>query len=137
MNGRMDFRRATITEADLQDIVFGKDINFSDTRFGFAVKAKGARQPGSQTAGGAPGAERSKCLEEASDVATVFRFVTFEGHAYFLRAAFCGRTSLEHVIFHKDANFTDAIFQAHQAPGRPVFSLSYVILPSCASSGPS
>jgi hypothetical protein len=62
----------------------------------------------------------------APDVATVFRFVTFEGNAYFLRTAFCGRTSLERVIFYKDANFTDATFQNYQALGRPGFSLSYV-----------
>jgi hypothetical protein len=123
----MDFRRATITEADLQDIVFGKDINFSDTRFGVAVDAARAHQQGSQTAGpGAPPAGQPKCPQVAPAVATVFRFVTFEGHAYFLRTAFCGRTSLEQVIFHKDVNFTDATFQDHQVSGRPGFSLSYV-----------
>ena len=89
INSRMDFRRATITEAHLQDIVFGKDINFSDTRFGVAVDAKRADQQGSYTVGpGAPRAGPTKCPQVAPDVATVFRFVTFEGHAYFLRAGF-------------------------------------------------
>ena len=127
INGRLDFRRAIITEAHLQDIVFGKDINFSDTRFGVAVDAARTHQQGGQTAGpNAPRAGQVKCPQVAPDVATMFRFVTFEGHAYFLRTAFCGRTSLERVIFHKDANFTDATFQDHQTSGRPGFSLSYV-----------
>jgi uncharacterized protein YjbI with pentapeptide repeats len=92
INGRMDFRRATITEADLQDLVFTKDINFSDTRFGMAVEAKGAPPQERHTAGhGGPRAEQPQCPPVAPDVATVLRFVTFEGHAYFLRTAFCGR----------------------------------------------
>jgi uncharacterized protein YjbI with pentapeptide repeats len=127
MNGRMDFRRTTITEADFQDIVFERDINYSDARFGYPVEAKGAQQQGSQTSGDtAPRAGQPQCPQVARDVATMFRFVTFEGHAYFLRAVFCGRTSLEHVIFQKDADFTDATFQDHQDLGRPGFSLSYV-----------
>jgi uncharacterized protein YjbI with pentapeptide repeats len=129
IQGRMDFRRAVITEAHLQDLVFEKDVDFSDTRFGVAADAEQAPQQASQ-AGGPSGslARQTKCPSaspEVRNVATVFRFVTCEGHAYFLRTAFCGRTNLERVTFHKDANFTDALFfRGHRA--LPVFSLSYV-----------
>jgi uncharacterized protein YjbI with pentapeptide repeats len=133
IEGRMDFRRATISEAHIQDITFVKDVNFSDVIFGTAVSEK-------EHTVKTEGKKAGNCATLASDFATVFRFVTFEGNAYFLRTCFAGRTSLEWVFFHKDANFTSATLKGRVENGRsmfsffkgsaehdkPVFSLSYV-----------
>jgi hypothetical protein len=119
IEGRMDFRRATISETHFQDITFVKDVNFSDVIFGAeATDEEHAAKPGGKKPG--------NCVTLASDFATVFHFVTFEGNAYFLRTCFAGRTSLENIFFYKDANFISATFKGRMAQGKPVFSFSYV-----------
>ncbi len=99
IDGRFDFRNASIFNAHFQDIVFVKDVDFSDAKFGHLVYP---------------------------DFTTVFRYVTFEADAYFLRTAFSSRTSFEKVNFKKDADFTDAWFSEGRHDGKPVLSLSYV-----------
>ena len=119
IQGRLDFRRAKVSETHLQDVTFEKDVNFSDAVFGAPVSPEAqAVQPE-----GTPG---STCATARAECVTVFRFLTFEGHADFLRTHFTGPTSLERVTFRKDANFTGAQVKGHAEDGKPAFALSYV-----------
>lgn len=58
--------------------------------------------------------------------ATVFRFVTFESDAFFIRTEFHGDTVFENVKFKKEANFTNADFNASSVDKKRKFSLSYL-----------
>jgi uncharacterized protein YjbI with pentapeptide repeats len=119
IEGRLDFRKARISEAHLQDVTFEKDVNFSDVLFG----APGLNEARDAQPGGTPG---DTCAASVSEYVTVFRFVTFEGHADFLRTCFAGPTSFERVTFRKDANFTGATVKGHAESGKPAFVFSYV-----------
>ena len=103
VNGRLDFRRSMICEAHFQDIIFENDVDFSDVKFGIPLEGKTVRK-----------------------LATVFRFVTFESDAYFIRTEFHSDTAFERIKFKGDANFTDIAFKDFKRGDTKRFSLSYL-----------
>lgn len=106
IEGRFDFRNATITEAHFQDIIFEKDIDFSDVEFGVPLNKESER------------------VHDCFSI--VFKFVTFESDAYFIRTNFSGNTALENINFKKRVDFTDADFTNKMVDCKQNFSLSYI-----------
>lgn len=105
LEGRIDFRRAIISEAHFEDIIFEKDLDLSDVHFCIPLATS----------------------ENVKNLAVVFRYVTFESNAYFIRTAFNGNTAFERVNFKKDANFTGANFMHKKNDDKhKFFSLSYI-----------
>lgn len=104
VEGSIDFRNATISEAYFQDIIFEKDIDFSDVKFSIPL-------------------EKGK---QMGKLATVFRYVTFESDANFIRAEFHSDTVFERIKFKRDANFTDIAFKDFKRGDTKRFSLSYL-----------
>ncbi len=111
IKGRMDFRKAKISEAHFQDIIFEKEVDFSDAEFGV---------PTGDT-------------EKDKHFALVFRSATFNSDAYFVRTIFPPNTALEMTNFKNNANFKEAVFKTHgksqitKAENKKQnFSLSYV-----------
>jgi len=100
IEGRIDFREAIISEAHFQDLIFEKDVDFSDVQFGD--------------------------LSAAKKLAVVFRFITFESDAYFIRAVFAADTAFERINFEEDADFTDAVFSGERNAGKHKLFLSYL-----------
>ncbi len=100
IQGRIDFRNAVITDAHFQNIVFEKDADFSDVRFG----------------------------NTKNHSAVIFKYITFESDAYFIRTTFSINTDteFERINFKKDANFTNAKFVTNKGTLKQKFSLSYV-----------
>ncbi len=111
--GRVDFRGAQIASLCLKDVVFAKDVDFSDARLG-ALE-------GAATAQGTETAAEEGCGDPSL---TSLRFVTFEGNAFFLRSQILGDLTLEDVGFNGTADFTDAVLQGRRTPAR--FLLSYL-----------
>jgi len=108
---RCDFRRAVISNAHFEDIIFEKDVDFSDTNFGKPV--------------GPP--ESTKEQEQKNDILGVlFKFVTFESDVSFIRTGFWGWTGFHRVNFKKDADFTDCSFKPEVIGKGPSFALSYL-----------
>lgn len=103
VEGRADFRRAKISEAHFQDIVFEKNADFSEAQFGIPLDE----------------------TDTTEDFKSVFKFVTFESDAYFFKTRFSGYTAIQVVNFNKIANFRDAEFIARENIGRQ-FSFSYL-----------
>lgn len=103
VKGRIDFRNSSISEMHFQDIIFENDVDFSDVKFGISLE------------------------EGKTDgkLATVFRYVTFESDAYFIRAEFHSDTVFERIKFKGDANFTDIAFKDFKHRDQKKFSLSY------------
>lgn len=104
IGARIDLRGAWITEANFENIVFEKDVDFFDAEFGKLIKED----------------------DNIINPATVFRFVTFESDVFFIKAKFYGRTALENVNFKREANFTNAEFIWNQDKAANAFSLSYL-----------
>jgi uncharacterized protein YjbI with pentapeptide repeats len=103
LEGRVDFRRAKISEAHFQDIVFEKNADFSEAQFGILLDEG----------------------EKAEDFKSVFKFITFESDVYFFKTRFSGYTKIQVVNFNKTANFRDAEFIVRENIGRQ-FSFSYL-----------
>jgi hypothetical protein len=100
IEGRIDFREAIISEAHFQDLILEKDIDFSDVQFGD--------------------------LSADKKMAVVFRFITFESDAYFIRAVFAADTAFERINFEEDADFTDAVFSGEKNACKHKLLLSYL-----------
>ena len=111
--GRVDFRGARIASLCLKDVVFAKDVDFSDALLGAVESAAGEDDTKAATEEG--------CGDPSL---TSLRFVTFEGNAFFLRSQILGDLTLEDVGFNATADFTDAVLQEDETPER--FLLSYV-----------
>jgi hypothetical protein len=165
VNGRIDFRKATISEAHFQDVIFENDVDFSDAVFGIPltmamldVLPKNIKFPESLKdrikyndranylvfIGVMSESDRDDLLNLSENVnyqkavkklfdqsysgplATVFRYVTFESDAYFLRTGFDGKTAFERVNFIRGANLTDAVFMERNETDEKTFSLSYL-----------
>ena len=125
VRGRIDFRNATITDAHFQNIIFEKDIDFSDARFGFQQNSeeKGClsdmQRPSFHALQSIMGSSSFKTIQ-----AVIIRYVTFESDVYFIRTSFFGDISFERINYKNEANFKDAIFTDGSEKQR--FSLSYV-----------
>lgn len=104
IKGRMDFRKARISEAHFQDIIFEKDVDFSDAEFGVPVGDN----------------------EKNKHFALVFRSALFKSDAYFTRTKFPANTAFEITTFKNHANFKDAVFKTGSEKNKQKFSLSYV-----------
>jgi len=119
LRGRLDFRGSTISEVHIQDVIFEKDVYFSDVKFGVLVEEEESNP-----------SQKKKTIQpdmqEAAPLTTIFRFVTFESAADFKRAQFQGNTAFENVTFLQDANFIDADFHAGEEKSDPKFTLSYI-----------
>ena len=98
IQGRIDFRNAVISGAHFQNLIFEKDVDFSDVQFG----------------------------NTNSDGAVIFRFITFESEAYFIRTIFSSDTEFQRINFKKDVNFTNAVFKTEGGNLKQRFSLSYL-----------
>ncbi len=116
---RLDFRGAVITEAHFQDLVFEKDVDFSDVAIGQLVKESPSKAE--EASKKEPQGKVDKGEETTTSFSTVFRFVTFESDAFFLRTKFLGPMAFEKVNFKKEANFREAAFKKAKK-----FSLSYL-----------
>ena len=121
IKGRLDFRNSIISEAHIQDVLFEKNVYFSDSKFGVLVEEK---KGGSVSNTDKKPDKRN--MKVKSSLATVFRFLTFESYADFKRANFLGNTAFENVNFMQDADFTDADFKAGKDGSKQKFSLSYL-----------
>ncbi len=104
VKGRIDFRNSRISEALFRDIIFENDVDFSDVKFGISPK-KG---------------------KTGGKLATVFRSVTFESDANFIRTEFHSDTAFERIKFKGDANFTDIGFKDFKHGDTKKFALSYL-----------
>ena len=87
-----------------QDIIFENDVDFSDVKFGIPLKE----------------------VKTEGKLTTVFRYVTFESDAYFIRTEFHSNTAFERIKFKGDANFTDIAFKDFKRGDAKKFSLSYL-----------
>jgi len=113
INGHVDFRGAKIADAHFQNISFVKDVNFSDVAFG------------SNSDENKPGI--NKATQQSTPIfATVFRFVTFEKDAYFVRSLFSGALELEQLNFKKNTDFTNANLKGKSKKDPLIFSFSYI-----------
>ncbi len=123
IEGRIDFRKAIIVEAHFQDIIFEKDVDFSDATFGFPYfdfsDATFANF-------GVPEKDIifNRLLSNRPFV--VFQYVTFESYAYFIRSTFSCNTAFERINFKNDANFTDVVFNWKKRKRIHKFSFSYL-----------
>lgn len=165
VKGYFDFRNSRISEAHFQDIVFEKDVDFSDVNFDspltvqrFYTLPKGVEFPDSLKdkiryeaktkllifIGIMNEIEKEKLLDLSEDTqykkaveqlslgsssgasTIVFRFVTFESDAYFIRTVFSDKIAFERVNFKKNANFTDTSFISKKNGSKQKFSLSYL-----------
>jgi uncharacterized protein YjbI with pentapeptide repeats len=118
IESRFDFRKAVIAEAHFQDIVFLNTVDFSDATFGSQSQSQSENTAGNSEI-------ESKKNTVSTPRATVFRFVTFEDNASFLRTHFNGAVGFERVNFRNNASFMDAAFQGSKENGKP-FLFSYV-----------
>ena len=109
LSTRFDLRGAKIGQAHLEDIIFEKDVDFSDADFG--VELAWQQEPATLST-------------ETGE--TVFRFITFEDTVSFLRTKFAGRFAMENIKFKGTANFTDAEFLNDTSGDSATFMISYV-----------
>ncbi|MDM8538228.1 hypothetical protein QUF70_15855 [Desulfobacterales bacterium HSG17] len=98
----LDFRNAKISEAHFQDIIFEKDVDFSDAKFGAYEQ---------DFAGFTGPLDPLSLLNHKADYSLVFRYVTFKSNADFIRTKFFCNTGFEMVKFRDNANFKDAVFK--------------------------
>ncbi|MDM8522091.1 pentapeptide repeat-containing protein [Desulfococcaceae bacterium HSG8] len=98
-----DFRKAKISEAHFQYIIFENEVDFSDAEFGATDKN-----------------------EKDSKFATVFRSITFKSNADFIRTKFSCDTAFEMIKFRKDVNFKHARFKEEGKDNNPRFWFSYI-----------
>lgn len=123
VKNRIDFRNAMISEAHFEDIVFEKDIDFSDVKFGIPIMIENIDNT-SISGKEIPGQDNIKRdLANNTKLSTVFRYVTFESDCNFIRAIFYGDIAFEHVTFKKEANFTNTMFNSDK---EQKFSFSYI-----------
>lgn len=116
VKSRMDFRNAKITDGRFVDVIFEKDVDFSDADFGanyeeFRNFTGPPRPPGT--------------FEGEKMTIAVFRYVTFEKNAYFVRTKLARNTFFEMVNFKQNANFNKADFEREHGIATH-FSFSYV-----------
>lgn len=104
ISGRIDLRNAIVSEAHFEDILFEKDVDFSDVVFLSPNDTSPNRNP----------------------YVSVFRFVTFDSDALFIRTAFLGDMALERVKFNREANFRSADFKGKGASCEKRICLSYL-----------
>ena len=115
IEGRVDFRDATISEAHFQDTYFRRGVDFSDSKFGKPINASKAE-----------GGSNPKNNNFEGINAVVFRFIGFEDDTYFLRTQFHGNVAFERINFKKNADFTDAVFQEPVIDSERRLCLSYL-----------
>ena len=65
-------------------------------------------------------------MDGKGDYSTVFRDVTFEADAHFVRSEFRGETIFDNVIFEQEANFSGANFEKPNEKGKLNLFLSHV-----------
>lgn len=104
ISGRIDLRNAIVSEAHFEDIVFEKDVDFSDVVFLSPNDRSPNRNP----------------------YVSVFRFVTFDSDALFIRTKFLGDIAFERVRFNRDANFRNANLKGRKISYERKICLSYL-----------
>lgn len=107
VKARIDFRNVEISEAHLQDIVFERNVYFSNMKFGRPLYEK-------------------KDGKEALPSNTIFRYVIFESNVDFKGTVFSGNIAFENLHFLKDADFTGASFRSDKDDRNPKLTLSYL-----------
>lgn len=110
IKNRMDFRNAWIGAAHFQDVVFEDDVDFSGVIFGESNSIH----------------ENMKRTQNA----VVFRFVTFEGNASFIRSSFSCDLSLEMISAKGFVNYRDVQFFNEKDKPNQRFLLSYINVPN-------
>jgi len=143
VDNRFDFRNAEILQANIQEIVFLQDVNFSHAKFGLLQVEASPKESGmdkglngNPTAGPADN-ERNCPNDSANDSAKeeeaaakhyfmIFHDVTFEADAYFIETEFFGQAILDNVIFEQEANFSGATFKTSKEKGELILFLSHV-----------
>ena len=123
INAHIDFRAAEIAKAKFQDIIFLKDVNFSNARFGKPLRS-GSSDNSKPESAVKESAEQS--LTQQEKPVTTFNSVTFNSNASLFGTKFYGTTELVNVKFVKDAIFTNARFQSALEHKQPSLILSHV-----------
>lgn len=106
---RIDLRRASITRADFEDVIFTGSVDASDATFGETATLCGFM-------------EEPLPIEPGLDL----RFVTFEDTVSAQRTNFQKRLSMSGAKFEQGVDFTNATFPKLRKGGKARFALSFV-----------
>lgn len=116
--GRVDFRKAKISACHFQDLIFASNVDLSDAVFGISI-------PESETTGDTADPNAIESPQSRIDGTAIFRYITFESDAYFIRTHFAGPLSLETVSFRGFSDWREAAFGTGDDKS-PLLTLSYV-----------